>query len=167
MKLTNQHEEDVEKNLITVLISGQCSRFIHKDQQVPFFTASDDNASSKVDVCVTLQCGKEAKPGIGDIDSPPYMQDVNVTDIKQWYLSMGANKVQVRILDDNTMDPVVEEITKHSTMLKGEDRHKGESQLSDSIKNGHFLVNGRKRKHRWEIEAHKLYLRHVVYRLAR
>jgi hypothetical protein len=166
-------EDAVDKSSsIAVLISGQCSRFIYKDQQVPLFTdASPPDNNKVVDVYIALQCGKQVKAGIGNTDSPPYMQKVNVTDIEHWYLSKGANKVQVKLLDDNAMDPKVAEITKHAVTIKGDGDDKARKgrrpQLLTSIQRGYFQAGKRKWKHRWEIEAHKLYLRHVVYSLSR
>jgi hypothetical protein len=160
---TDQTKEEDEERSLAVLLSGQCSRFVYKNQEVPFFTGTE-----KWEVFIALQCGEQKKPMYGDtVDSPPYMKTVNVTDITDWYTAKGAASVEVKIIDDHTMDKRFEQITTFATRIHGEEGRDGGSQIADGIRKGRFIANGHAlRWHRWSTEARKLYLRHVVYAMA-
>lgn len=147
---------------IALLIAGQCHRFVYREQTGPLFLFSNrtDSYQPKVDVYIVLHCASNPpRPFHGQLDTPSYMIHVNVTDIELWYHERGANKVQIKILDDDVMEEAVGTINKHVTTIylrKGVD--------SKTI----YDIESRivRRYPRWNIEARKFFLRHTVYAMS-
>jgi hypothetical protein len=99
-----------------LLISGQCYRFIYREQSGPLFqwhppagrchTAHDGclHCSPLWNTCQTFK---------GDVDAPPYINEtnLNVSDIQYWFQSVrSANSVTVQLFDDVAIDAVDEEV---------------------------------------------------------
>jgi len=149
--------EDQDDSL-AIMISGQCHRFVYRDQAGPLLNFSQTSPPPKIDVYITLQCSDKPLAAFsGEVDTPPYMTNLNITDIIDWYHKKGANRVEVKILDDEIMEEMEQMITNHSTTLH---RRNPEEERFDLRNNmlGYFYG-------RWAVEVRKFYSRHVVYNM--
>lgn len=81
------------------------------------------------------------------------METFNITDIEQWYRSKGANTVTVKLLDDETLDEMFDEITNQTSTLH-------------ASKGGYDLATMLSWHWRWGMEARKFYSRHFAFSLA-
>jgi hypothetical protein len=99
------------------------------------------------------------------------MESINCTDIEQWYLAKGANKVEIKLFDDETMERKFDMITNHVTRIKGMWEWKGVNNLRNVLERLYFDTRENpsrtSKPHRWNIEARKLFLRHSVYHMSR
>ena len=138
------------KESVAVLISGQCHRFIYRDQPGPLFTFSQTSAKPKIDVYIALQCGRKINPLFGDNDTPPYMEKLNITDIRHWYLEKGASNVTVKVIGIETLNQMVDEITAQTTTVY-------------NTKDGFDLADMVHWHGRWGIEVRKFYLRNFAF----
>jgi UDP-arabinose 4-epimerase len=141
-----------------VLISGQCQRFIYRDQLGPLFELYlNPLCAPKIDVYVALHCGESAKPWTGVVDSPSYINDtnLNVSDIQYWFQSVrGANTVQVKIFDDVAMEAVDQEVFSFATNVRGSD-----------VTALREFVNASS-KIRWKPHSRMFFLRHAAFRMS-
>jgi hypothetical protein len=152
---------------IAVLISGQCHRFIYRDQSGPLFgfSSNRNRTEPKVDVYIFLQCASNngsaentiVQPYQGFVENPPYMLTLNITDIEYWYKrERGASKVTVKTVDDAHMEEMDRTILKHATNLFQNRRQKIKFNLTEMALNERV----------WKSETRKFYNRHVVYTMA-
>lgn len=144
-----------------VLISGQCDRFIYRDQPGSYFTSE-----IPFSVYIALHCGEEVHSFIKNRNdapqSPPYMETVQVRDIKDWFLhEKGAQSVEITILDDEQMAEAVDTIKKQTTSIRGNGGY-----LYDVENNMAEILDSDPFFDRWAVEFRKFYLRHVVYQMA-
>ena len=150
-RLRSERRDGVE-DAIAIMVSGQCSRFLYRDQPGPFFT----NRNTVVDVYIVLHCPSDMiQPFFGTIDPPPYMEHgPNVQDIEYWYRTVkGARNVFVSIVDDQTMDAAEAYVTAAAISLHGIDYSK---KPADDLNDMLSLFPT------WRTEVRKLYLRHAV-----
>jgi hypothetical protein len=112
------------QTLHALLISGQCQRFIYREQSGPLFQWEMGGGATppKMDVYIALHCGTRAIPYTGELDTPPYINEtnLNVSDIQYWFQSVrGANTVTVQLFDDVAMDAVDEEMLSFAVGVRG------------------------------------------------
>jgi hypothetical protein len=114
--------------LHALLISGQCYRFIYREQSGPLFEWHPPPsypllcAPPTIDVYIALHCGTRAKPFRGELDAPPYINEtnLNVSDIQYWFQSVrGANTVTVQLFDDVAMDAIDQEMLSFAVSVRG------------------------------------------------
>jgi len=186
---TKNPQDDDEEERLAVLISGQCSRFIYRDQAGPLFEFNTQRRLTsgnggrtvppKIDVFISLQCEmsnsgnsssssqngttavvKAARPWAGYIETPSYISTLNISDIKYWFGEVrGANRVEVKVLEEANMESVDEQVLRHTTQLF---QPKGEKRSFDLTAKATQEWGGR-----WKAEMRKFYNRHAVYRMAR
>jgi hypothetical protein len=93
---------------VAVLISGQFSRFVFKENKGPLVTSSSwwGCGGPTVDVYIALHHGELAKPWIGQISAPPYINgNATIAEIKQYYLEQrNATSVQIKFTGDDDMN---------------------------------------------------------------
>lgn len=94
------------------LISGQLYRFIYKDQEGPLVAAppSPNCPAPTVDVHILMHNGTAAGTNHGVVTSTPYAANSTIDDIQRWYRNRGANKVYVRLVDDEFLDKFKEDL---------------------------------------------------------
>jgi hypothetical protein len=135
---------------VALLIAGQCHRFIYRDQSGPLFQTSSESATPfTLDVYINLQCGGAQRAHVGQADAPPYMETLNITDIKEWYTARGADSVTIQILDPEHMDYAFEETSYQATTVY---RNNIGYKLSDMTSWA-----------RYSNELRKFYARHVTF----
>jgi len=144
-----------QEDAIAVMIAGQCQRFVYRDQEGPLFDFTGHSIRPIVDVYIALHCGEKVHAD-GHLSTPPYMENPDIDDIKQWYKSKGADNVFVRIMDDEHIEAkqkVVEDFVFHlhnaGTLMKT---------IDDIYKQD---------KPRWGIELRKFYMKNLVYRMTK
>jgi hypothetical protein len=148
------------RDSVAVLITGQCHRFVYRDQlgrnsddaNLDIFTINPALPRYGIDVYIVLQCGHKQEALFGTVDTPPYMESVNVTDIEEWYLAKGADTVSVQLLYDDTLDASYEDITQAAMNVYG---NYYEFKLS-------YMIG----TPRWGMEVRKFYLRHLAFAAA-
>jgi len=146
-----------QEDAIAVLITGQCQRFVYRDQEEPLFSFTGNSIRPIVDVYIALHCGAKVRAK-GKLRTPPYMENPDLDDIKQWYKSKGANNTFIRIIDDEHIEQkqkVVEEFVLHL--------HNAGAEADESL----MKIKDDVYKHRWVVELRKFYMRNMVYRMTR
>jgi hypothetical protein len=143
-------KQSTDRESVALLISGQCHRFIYREQSGPLFQTTSESATPfTLDVYITLQCGGAQKSLVGQVDAPPYMGTLNMTDIKEWYTARGADSVTIQILDPEHMDNAFEETQYQATTVY---RNNFGHKLS-------YMIGWP----RWIVEVRKFYSRHVTF----
>jgi hypothetical protein len=145
-RTTTIAKQSTDRESVALLIAGQCHRFIYRDHTGPLFQTSSESATPfTLDVYINLQCGGAQKAHIGQIDTPPYMKTLNITDIKEWYTARGADSVTIQILDPEHMDYAFEETSYQATTVH---------------RNILWHMIGWSK---WSAELRKFYSRHVTF----
>jgi hypothetical protein len=103
----NEGGSECKPPTVAVLISGQFSRFVFKENEGPLVTSSSwwGCGEPTVDVYIVLHRGEPAKPWIGQISAPPYINDnVTIAEIKQYYLEhRNATLAHIKVVRDHDM----------------------------------------------------------------